>query len=806
LLLLSAATLVFEINLSRLFAVAQFYHFAFMIVSLALLGFGASGTFLAIFPRFGRQNPGRSITASALGAAASIWAAYLVTNHLHFDSFSIAWDRRQIGILAIHYLLLALPFFFSGLAVGLLLACLPGSAGIVYSVNLTGSALGCLGALGAPSLLGGEGTVILSSGLAALGGLVAAQPSGPASGDRGHYRWTLGLTGLVLFVNVAALGWQVIFSAPHPLLVLKLSPYKSLSYALQVPGAEILSQRWNAFSRLDLVSSPGIRSLPGISLRYLSLPPPEYGLLIDGDNLSPVVLPESDLSFTDYQLTTLAYKLRPAARTLVLEPKGGLDLLAAVHQGSTHIIAVEPNPLVVEAAAHIYTLPQIETIFGTGRSYLRRSRTQFDLILFSLTDSYHPVQSGAYSLAEDYRYTLEAFQDALRRLDRDGILVIPRWLQVPPSEFLRVFILAVTALEQDGLDPGERIAAIRSFNTGLLLVKKIPLTPAEIAAVRAYAAEQAFDLVYLPGIQAAETNRYNVLKESIYYQAFSGFLSASSRQAWLAAYPFEVSPPTDDRPFFGHYFKWAQAPQILAELGKSWQPFGGAGYFVLLILLVLAVGMAVMMIVLPLALMHKHSPLPGSALACFSYFGLLGLAFLLVEIPLIQRLILFLGHPAYAFTTALFSLLLFSGFGSQSIHRISHRGSLGVLVILILIVPWGLPWLFDLTLGYPFPTRVMLSVFALAPLGFLMGVPFPHGIRKLEQAAPDLIPWAWAANGALSVVASILAALIGLSLGFQRALLLGALCYAIARAIVPSLDSRVIANELKQSPPNKQSR
>lgn len=785
LFLLSAAGLLFELHLSRLFSVAQFYHFAFMIVSLALLGFGASGAFLAIFPHFGSQNPSRTLRILALGAALSIWGAYFLTNELPFDSFSIAWDWRQSLILALHYVALSLPFFFNGAAVGLLLNASPEKVGSIYAFNLAGSALGGLGALIAPQLVGGEGVVLLCSSLAALAGSVPSWRS-----PRQPILPIYALAGAIATLNLLAIAWQVVHVAPLPFLALRLSPYKGLSYALQVPGAEIIYQRWNAFSRIDLVRSPAIRSLPGVSLRYPASPPPEYGLFRDGDDLNPVVLPGADPAYTDYLLTTLPFELRPAAQALLVEPGGGLDVLTAFHQGAAQITTVELNPLVIQAAAPIYTLPKVRVIQETGRSYLRRSQEKFDIILFSLTSSYHPIRSGAYSLTEDYRYTRQAFQDALNRLGENGILAAPRWLQTPPSEFLRVFVLAVSTLRQYNLEPATRIAAIRSFNLGLLLIKKTPFTAQELSQIRRFSAERAFDLVYLPDIKPEETNRYNILPESIYFQTFTSFLQAPSPETWLADYPYDVTPPTDDHPFFSHYFKWSQATQMISELGKVWQPFGGAGYFVLLTLLLLALILAALIIVLPLALTHRIRLEQPATMACLIYFGALGLAFLLVEIPLVQHFILYLGHPAYAFTIVLSSLLVFSSLGSLSVRRLPRRAVLMGLAALILLEPLLLPWIFEHTLGYSLPLRGLLTLFMLAPLGFLMGIPFPNGIHQLRRVDATLIPWAWGINGALSVIASILAALMALSLGFRWSLIVGAACYIIAWATLPRLTAQ----------------
>jgi len=797
LFLLSAATLAFEIMLTRLFSVAQFYHFAFMIVSIALLGFGASGTALAIFPALGRKDPQNTLGKLAFATGLSILGAYLLTNELPFDSFSIAWDRRQVAILVLHYVALATPFFFSGMAVGLLLAVFPFSAGQTYAVNLLGSALGCVIALAAPSYLGGEGTVVLSSGLAALGSLVCSGKHRPESNRSFAAKASPAIIAAVLLVTAALdLGLRLGGRAGLPFLELRLSPYKSLSYTLQQPSAEVIYRRWNAFSRLDLIHSASIHSIPGLSYRYLQPLPRTDGLLVDGDDLCPILFPEADSAFTDYLPSAVAYLLRPGASALVLEPRGGLDVFTALALGARGVTAVEVNPMIVEAVGYPYNDPRVQVVLESDRSYLRRAGNQFDIVVLSLTSSYHPVRSGAYSLAEDYRYTVESFEDALGRLMTDGLLVVTRWLQDPPSEDLRTFALAVTALERDGGDPRMQIVAFRGYNTVTILVRSGAFLPGELQAIRAFTAERAFDLIYAPNINADETNRYNILPESIYYQAFTDLLAASPRQDFYAAYPYDITPPTDDHPFFGHFFKWSQAGQILAELGRTWQPFGGAGYFVVVALLALATLLAGTLILLPLVnrkISKNTGPeRPSSILRPLLYFVLIGLAYLFVEIPLIQRFILYLGHPAYAMTTVLFTLLLFSALGSAQADRLPHQLALGVLIVFLLGVPMLLPPLFARTLGLPFTLRLIITIIVLAPIGLLMGIPFPAGIRWLtktvdrsgtevpgeKSSAAAQIPWVWAANGASSVVASILAALLALSFGFSWVLKIGALCYA----------------------------
>jgi hypothetical protein len=790
LLLLSTAGLTFQVSLVRLFSVSQFYHFAFMIVSIAMLGYGASGTFLAISNPLRHSQPRRCLSILALATGVSILGSYLLINRVPFDSFSIAWDSKQIWILVFHYGALALPFFFSGLVVGSLLAAYPHHSGQTYAVNLLGSALGCLLALLTPSLFGGEGVVMMSCGMATLSALVVLMHERSShvlpAWKRTLWNSNIVLVGQVILVVVLLgftaldLGARVSGHAVAGWLALHLSPYKSLSYALQVPEAELVYQRWNSFSRVDMVSSPSIHSYPGLSYRYLEPLPSADGMTVDGDDLTAIINPLEDLEFTNYLPSTVAYLLRPSAETLLLEPRGGPDILLALAQGASKITVVEANSLIVSAAEEIYDDPRLDLVIESGRSYLRRVGQQYDVIVLSLTSSYHPVRSGAYSLAEDYRYTVEAFEDALSHLKPDGLIIVTRWLQTPPSESLRAFALAVTAIERSSGDAKSQIAAMRGYNTATMLLKNSPFISEELQVLRDFTGERAFDLTYIPGIKPEETNIYNILIEPIYYQTYTDLLNAPSRADYYASYPFNVSPPTDDRPFFSHFFKWSQARQILSEMGMTWQPFGGAGYFVVLALLILAFCMAVILILLPATLLGRTQSESKPSQSILEYFGLIGLGFMLVEIPLMQRFILFLGHPAYAVTGVLFSLLAFSAVGSQFSHKVPVKYALGLLVLLLLTAPWLLPWVFQLTLGMPLWVRLSITVLLIAPAGFLMGIPFPGGIQRMlaekQRSAP--IPWIWAANGAASVVSSVLAALLALSFGFDWVLRIGALCYA----------------------------
>jgi len=789
--LVSAGALSFEINLTRLFSVSQFYHFAFMVVSIALLGYGASGTFLSLRKQKNSGGEGENFTLLAGFAGACMIGSFILINNLPFDSYSIFVNPSQLSILMIHYLALASPFFFIGMIVSLMLQKYSKVSGKVYAWNLGGSAAGCLIAVIVPGLIDGEGVVALSAIMASGGGLLfftGTKLSLKGKGKRNVL--SLCLIILILIISLLPLSIRIITGEMPVFFTLNISPYKSLSYALQNPQAEITSSQWNSISRIDLVQSPSLHSLPGLSYRYLDPLPATQGLFWDGDNLNALLPADSSTNFAEHLQFATAYSLIENPRTLILEPKGGMSIMSALALGANQITAVEANPLVIKAANDIYALPGVRTVTASGRSFLRSNKSQFDIIQLPLTDSYHPVSSGAYALGEDYRYTLESFSDMIDNLKPDGILVITRWLQEEPSEWLRTFTLAVTALENQGIESSSNIIALRGYNTGTILVKKNAFTLEESEKVRLFTQEKAFDIVYMPNLKPEEVNQFNILPEPIYYQTFNSFLTSTSRDKFYVNYPYNVKPPTDDHPFFGHYFKWSQMDQILESLGNTWQPFGGAGYLAIIIIFVIALCLSAGLILLPI-LINRTSKAKFPDKRIPVYFGLIGLGFMLVEIPLIQRFTLYLDQPAYAMAVVLFSILLFSGFGSRfGSSKISLSSALLLLLGLLGINIVFLPGILHKTLGLPLLIRVGISLIIISPLGFLMGVPFPGGLRWLQRKSQILpvngewlIPYVWAVNGACSVISSILASLISLSFGFMVTFVVGSVFYALAFSI-----------------------
>jgi len=790
LVLVSAAALCFEINLTRLFSVSQFYHFAFMVVSIALLGYGISGTYLAL--KKGKNEKEKVYPLSLLAGCAGICilGSFLLVNTISFDSYSIVVDITQLGILILHYAALSSPFFFIGMITSLMLRRNRASSGKVYALNLAGSAAGCLVAILAPGLIDGEGVVALSAVIACSGGLFFMIHEKSKKQKR-RAVISLVVIGITLIIALVPLSSKIINGEMPEFFTLNISPYKSISYALQNPEAEVISSAWNSISKIDVVRSPSLHSLPGLSYRYANPLPPIKGLFWDGDNLNAILPPDDDQAFASHLQTAIAFELQENPHVLILEPKGGMAISATIAQGAGQITAVEGNPLIIDAAADIYPMEGVDLVTSSGRSFLRASETEFDIIQIPLTDSFHPVSSGAYALVEDYRYTLESFEDMIRILKPDGLLVITRWLQQYPSEWLRIFTLAVTALEEEGLDPTTNIIALRGYNTGTIFVKNSPFEMTEIAQVRSFTEEKAFDIVIMPTLREEEINRFNILPEPVYYNTFNNFLQADSREYFYITYPYDVSPPTDDHPFFGHYFKWSQIGDILGSLGTTWQPFGGAGYLVIIIIFIIALILSGGLILLP-TILRKQTGMHSKLGRLPIYFGLIGLAFMLVEMPLIQRFILYLDQPAFAMAAVLFSILLFSGIGSYyGSQKLTLSKALLSLAALLLGYIFLLPRLLHLSLGLPLALRLLITIILIAPAGFLMGIPFPSGLSLIgtrngsdHNAGDWMISFVWAVNGASSVIATILASLISLSCGFNLTFAAGTFCYLLAFFII----------------------
>jgi hypothetical protein len=774
-ILISAGSLTFEVGLTRLFAIQQFHHFAFVVVSLAVMGFAASGLALSLWQR---PVP-LSLLAMAFVLATAI--SYLTINFLPFDSYSIAWDFDQVWILLLYFSVAGCPFLFSGWAVGACMASAGPAAHRPYAANMVGSALGVPLALLTISQFGEESTITL----AILLGLLAAI----AYATRRRTQMILAVASLV-----------VLFALQAPsFLALQLSPYKPLSIARLAPDAQITFSRSSAAARVDVLESDSIHVLPGLSLNAPILPPRQAGLFIDGDGPIPInaLSPESEQAkeIAAHMPPALVYILRPHANVLLLTPGAGLDLLVALASDTRAVTTALDEPLVRDVLMNEYAdfserllfHPRLNVSPGTSRSILHQTDESYDVIYYALSQGFRPVTSGAFSLSESYDLTTQSFGDAYRQLNKDGLLVITRWLGTPASESARAWSTLLEALREEGVDNlPQLLIAYRGMRTATIIAARNPFSQTELGAIRSFLDRNGFDPIYLPDLQSWELNRYNQLPEDIYHEIYLALLE--NPQAAVDEYDFNLRPSTDDKPFFYHFFRWRQTPEVLASLGLTWQPFGGSGYLVLLALLALMLVLAAPMIVLPAWIAKRRrqrNTLPANR--AMLYFACLGAGYLLIEIPLIQRLSLPLERPVFALAITLFTLLLSSGLGSFLSPRFALRRSLVILLGVLFLTNIALPRIITISLAWPLGARVILFAAALIPCGLLMGIPFASGLRILHESSPGSTPWAWAVNGAVSGLSGVAAALIALDAGFSVTFYIGALAYFGAWLSAPGL-------------------
>lgn len=777
---LSAAILLAEVTLSRVFAIVQFHHFAFLLVTLALLGFGASGSLLAVFP--GLASP-RLWPAYALGFAVMSMAGYLLVIWFPFDSYRIAWDVREVWLLAVNLLALAVPFALAGLLIGGMLHRSPEQAGRIYGANLIGSALGAFGAPVAIVTLGAEHALPVA---AALGAAAAI----PLAGRRRGVAFAGGILAAILVALPVAAPATV---EPQP------SPYKRLSQLRLDPDSRVLATRQDAAARLDIVVSSTIHSAPGLSLSHLGDIPPQVGLVLDGDALLPV--PRADAFESDLGRSVpsaLAHRLHPQADTLLLGSGGGFPALAALANGASSVTVVEPSSLVLDALsgelrawAGLADDHRVTLVHDDVRPFAADAQgdAAYDVVELSLTDAYRPVASGAYSLTETYALTTDAVAAYLDLLGDDGVFVMTRWLQTPPSEELRTLGMIAAALGDRSSPLTDHVFVFRTFQTATFLVKRTPFTTAETDALLAELERLRYDLVLAPRMPEELVNRFAVAERPLFHEQAVDLATTANRDAFYARSQFDITPPTDDRPFFFHFFRWDQTPDVLENLGRRWQPFGGSGYFVLLALLAFALVAAVAFVLAPIALARPFRSSLGElgvrrAAPILAYFTALGLAFLLVEIALVQRAILVLGQPALALATVIGIVLLASGLGSIASSRLPWRASLVAAAALAALGALTSTPLAHAMLGQPFPIRLIGVMALIGPLAFFMGVPFARGIAALS-GHPAVVPWAWAANGSASVIAGVLAVLLSLSFGLGAVLWVGAGFYAVALLTAP---------------------
>jgi len=787
--LTSLCTLMLQVSLTRVFSVALWHHFAFMVVSIAFLGFAGSGTFLMMVPRISMLRHHATLSYLALGFSMATLAAYGSSNAIPFDPARIIWDRYQWVYLLGYYGVLAVPFFFAGLILGLVYTSKPAAVNRLYACDLVGAGIGCAVVLIVYAFSGEVGSILFVCLVACLASLCFCPGGWRVNAIRGP--WMI----LVCFCFFFRPGF----------LALNISPYKALSAALRYPDARILETHRDLSTRLDVIESGAVHFSPGLSLEFEGKLPEQLGLCLDAGHLNAVTRftgDPDDLLFTEDLPASLPYAISEPKNVLIMDPLGGLDILIARHHGVENITTTHSNPLVLgvlrdslaDFSGRLYQ-EGVTAVQETGRGFLRRNTQRFDVIQLPLTDSVGAASSGLYGLSEEYTLTVEAFQAYLGALTSQGLLTVTKYLLPPPRHELRLAALAVAALRRMGVThPDRHIAAIRSWGAFTLLVKKTPLEAEQIERIKAFCHRLRFDVVAYPGMPRREANRYNRFPSPLYHDMIQKILHPAGDEVFFDSYLFDVRPVTDDRPFFYHNFKMDKVVFLYRAVGKKWQLFLEGGYLVHLILFQ-AVIIALLLVALPLT--KGRIPVSPRFLI---YFGLIGTAFMLTEVCLIQRFILFLARPAYAFSAVLFSMLTASGLGSYYSKKMIVHGENGQLAlkkfsggipflalapVLLLAYVFFLAGPLTMIMAGPLWMRHALTFVIIMPLGFVTGMFFPVGVRVLSLRNGRAIPWAWAVNASASVVGSVLAVVIALSWGFTTVLCLAAVAYGLAVLILP---------------------
>jgi hypothetical protein len=780
----SATTLCLQISLTRFFSVSQQYHFAFLVVSIAFLGYGSAGSLLSVFEKLFEAEEKKFLSSMAILYSLTILGGFLVCQTVPFDFIKLSWDSTQIFLIFLYYVVLSIPFFFAGIILSFAITRAASMVNTLYFFDLLGAGTGTFIAIFIFLPKGDKGVFPILSILA----LIAAWLFSP--------KRPLGFKLIIYLLLAVTTG---LFVTGPSWLAFPISDFKGLPVSLRYPEAKQLFTRWNAISRVDVIESPAVRYAPGLSLLYSQNLPEQLGLLVDGGELNAITRMEepsdSSLMFLSYLPSSFPYFVLDQPRVLVLEPKGGLDVLAALHYGAIRVKIIENNPLtnhlikqdLADFSGRIYQRKNVAVESSNTRSGLRGEKGLFDLVVFSLSDVFGSAGTGQFGFGENYLYTQESFQETLNLLSDNGIASMTLYLLPPPRQEIRLLSTWIKTLRNRTDTPDQHLVVLRTLGTISFFIKKSPYTVTDIQALKEFCEKCLFDLVYYPGIKPEEANIHNRYEEPIYHNITRQLLSPIDSRLFYQEYLFQVEPVSDNRPFFYNFFKLNKIKLTFNSLGQKWLAFL-QGEFLVLLLLVQAIGLAFVLILLPVIFQRKKIISRNHKLGkIFLYFGLIGMSFMFVEITLIQKFILFLGHPLYSVAIILFSLLFSSGIGSLLSKKILGQNPRRSVIypllfaaVFILLFNLLAPLLFKIFLNLALLPKMLITCVVIFPLGFAMGFPFPTGIRLLEQTEVRIIPWAWATNAFSSVVNSVAALVIAFWGGFNSVLALAALGYLVA--------------------------
>jgi hypothetical protein len=782
--LLSLSALSFEILLVRAFSISQWNHLSFMVISITLFGFAAGGTCLNIID-FRKKGWEKHLSSAGpvhifiILFALSVVISFVVLNLIPLDYFRLPLEPVQALYLLTAYLLLALPFFFTGLVVSIAYAFMPEKTGFVYFANMAGSAFGAiLPVMMLPFVR--EGKLIILSALIPLIVVFLTRPSyhqgGISSGrifqpERKYFR----LISLCIVIIAVIL----IIKGDSAIIRVKPSPYKKLSQILLFPNTRIIKTQNSIRGRFENVESPHLRFAPGLSLKYKGILPRQTTVFKDGDN--PLFLyqltSKKDAEFSKFTIPFIGYSLVNHPKyILVIQHGGGSAIPCALASGANNITIVEWQPEIASQLRQHYKIPVINQ---NPRTFLAQSKYRYDIIHI---ENWGTSLPGSAALNQDYFFTIESFTQYFQHLSNNGILIVPRLLLLPPSDAIRLWAAAYVSLKAlDVKNPEKHIAILRNWNIFTLIVSVQPFN--DTSVIKNVARNLNFDIVFLPGILKKHVNRFNIFDAPYHYLEISRLAESyrlKTEKTYFENYPLDVYPQTDNRPFPYRFLKWSRLKALYKMTGSRFYSLFMSGEIVVSVVFTEAFVISILLFVIPLLATLKEAR--KFYFSHTLYFLTVGTGFMFMELFFIKAYIFIFNDPVISLTVVIIGLLVFSAFGGYWSQRISGKNFPVALVVLIAVL-MCMCFIF-----YPIMHRLIqlnkslryfLSLLLLLPPGFLMGFPFPLGMRYVMKL-PAQRAYAWTINGCASVLASVASAQIALGLGVSSLMIFAIFAYSLA--------------------------
>lgn len=785
--LVSVSVIAYQILLIKLYSINYWYHFAYLIISMAMLGFGVSGTFIALFKRFSIHNTSAILFYSPLVAFFTVWLNLYLSRIIEFNPIMIVWDRKEAIKLTMLSFSLFMPFFFAALTIGLSFFQYTKEIHKLYFFNMIGSGLGSLIILlGFLHMRPYEMLSLVSVFLICAGLCI------PGVGKRK----VLAVSCLVLMVPFYGF---LIRGMP-----VEMSDFKDQKQMEKMRGSGKELEIFGAMGLLTVIDGSAIHFMPDLSLKSDHVLPRQKAMFIDGNIVGPITSyggNRSKLDFMDWRSSSLSYQLLKNPDVLVLGAGTGTEILNAYYHEAKSISVIEINPDIVNTlkgyygkfSGNVYALPYLKVLIDEGRGYLENTAASYDLIQISLLDSMTSSAGGMYSISENYLLTKEAMISCLKRLKPQGILSISSWVRNPPRDVIKLMATVIEAMENIKQHaPAMSLVVIRSWQTATILVKNGEYNSVQIEAVKDYCRERLFDIVYYPGVKRSETNIYNELENDYFYTAAIQLLSPE-REIFYDNFPFYIKPASDNMPYFSHFFKIDLLKQYIYSSNQSIIPFMDWNYILVWMSLVVMAVFGFIFIVAPICIVKRKYKKTASV---FAYFGGLGLAYMLMEISILQQFMLYLHHPIYSVSLVVGSFLFYSGIGSwlaAARKEVRNKETFIFVVILIaagIVIITSTAWLPHAIAGASLPARLLVCSLLIAPLALIMGMPFPSGLSILSQKMKDMIPWAWGANCLFSVAGGSLAILMAIEWGFKVVMITAISVYVLTAFVFITLNSR----------------